>query len=57
MEVTMPVERGKDKDGPFYRWGKHGARYHYKSGNKKSRELAHDKAAKQGRAIKWQQSQ
>jgi len=48
----MPVQRGKDSKGPFYRWGNSGHKYHYKSGSKRSRELAHNKAAKQGRAIK-----
>ena len=48
----MPVERGIDSNGPFYRWGKKGKIYHYSSGSKRSRELAHSKAAKQGRAIK-----
>ena len=51
----MPVQRGKDSKGPFYRWGNSGAKYHYKSGNERSRKIAHDKAAKQGRAIKRSQ--
>ena len=53
----MPVMRGKDSKGPFYRWGesKTTHRYHYKSGNRISRLLAHAKAAKQGRAIKRSQ--
>ena len=50
----MPVERGRDSNGPFYAWGQKGARYHYKSGSERSRKIAHDKAALQGRAIKAQ---
>ena len=48
----MPVARGKDSKGPFYRWGEHGKKYYYKSGSVQSRNLAQDKAARQGRAIK-----
>ena len=48
----MPVERGRDSKGPFFRWGKQGAKYHYSSGSKASRERARKKAARQGRAIK-----
>jgi len=51
----MPVERGNDGK-PFYRWGKQGKRYHYISGNVRSRQQAHAKAARQGRAIKTRQS-
>jgi hypothetical protein len=48
----MPVQRGKDSRGPFYRWGNSGAKYRYKPGSERSRKLAHAKASKQGRAIK-----
>ncbi|MEZ5175145.1 MAG: hypothetical protein R2823_02950 [Acidimicrobiia bacterium] len=48
----MPVHRGKDKDGPYYQWGDSGKKYHYESGNQKSREAAKAKADKQGRAIR-----
>lgn len=48
----MPVKRGSDSKGPFFRWGTRGAKYHYTSGNKSSRERARRKAAKQGQAIK-----
>jgi len=47
----MPIHRGKDKDGPYYQWGKSGKKYHYTSGNKKSRERAKNKATKQAVAI------
>ena len=47
----MPVETVRDKKGKIvgYRWGKTGKLYRGKG--------ARDKAAKQGRAIKWRQSQ
>jgi len=48
----MPVEIGYDKDGPFYRWGKSGRRYHYTPGNKASRKRAKAKAEQQGKAIR-----
>lgn len=46
----MPVRRLEDNDGPYYQWGKSGKKYRYTSGNKKSRDVAKDKAAKQGQA-------
>jgi len=59
--IFMPVERGTStKDGkrkPFYRWGKSGKKYFYNSGNERSRRAAHEKAARQGRAIKMRQTQ
>jgi hypothetical protein len=48
----MPVERSKDSDGPFYRWGKTGAKYRYTTGDARSRERAKARAARQGRAAK-----
>jgi hypothetical protein len=48
----MPTHRGKDSEGPYYRWGDSGKKYHYKSGDKSSRERAKDKADKQGRAAR-----
>lgn len=48
----MPVERGKDSKGPYYRWGKSGKKYHYESGNAGSRESARKKAERQGRAAR-----
>ncbi len=38
----MPVHRGKDSNGVYYRWGKHGKKY-------RGRDAA-NKAAAQGRA-------
>jgi hypothetical protein len=46
----MPVHRGQDSNGPYYQWGNHGKKYYYTSGNKVSRENAHQKAQIQGRA-------
>lgn len=49
----MPVQRGKDSNGPYYKWGQNGKRYYYSSGNTSSRTRAHHKAEKQGRAIQF----
>lgn len=47
----MPVKRGHDSKGSFYQWG--GAKkYYYQSGNAKSRQIAYQKASKQGQAIR-----
>jgi hypothetical protein len=51
-EVDMPVHRGKDSRGPYYQWGHSGKKYHYESGEKKSRESAKQKATKQGQAAR-----
>ncbi len=51
----MPVHRGKDKKGYYYRWGYHRTKkYYYVTNNKASREKAYIKAKKQGLAIKVQ---
>ncbi len=47
----MPVQQGKNSVNSYYRWGDHGKKYYYQANNKKSRELAKEKALKQGRAI------
>ena len=47
----MPVHRSADSTGPFYRWGTHGKKYYYVAGNKRSRDIAYEKARKQGMAI------
>jgi hypothetical protein len=47
----MPIHRGSDSKGSFYQWGNSGKKYYYKSGNKKSREIAKSKAKKQAIAI------
>jgi hypothetical protein len=60
LSIEMPVERGTTTRGGirvgFYRWGQHGTKYTYKPGSEASRERAYNKAARQGRAIKWSQS-
>ena len=48
----MPVRRGKDKDGAYYRWGESGKKYRYETGNERSRQAAKKKAEKQGQAVK-----
>jgi hypothetical protein len=48
----MPVHRGRDSLGPYYRWGESGKKYHYESGNADSREDAKKKARRQGRAAR-----
>lgn len=48
----MPVQRGRDSDGPFYRWGEHGKKYRYEAGDVDARERAKKKADAQGRAVK-----
>lgn len=52
----MPVERGRDTTGPFYRWGKHGKKYYYRSSDHLSREMARALAVKQGQAIQVSKS-
>jgi hypothetical protein len=47
----MPVRNGRDSNGPFYRWGNSGKKYYYKPNNEKSRDMAKEKAKKQGIAI------
>lgn len=46
----MPVKRGQDSKGPYYRWGTR-TKYYYTAGNKKEREAAKKKAEKQGLAV------
>lgn len=46
----MPVVRGEDADGPYYRWGQRGRKHRYQPGSDRSRRLAREKAAAQGRA-------
>jgi hypothetical protein len=48
----MPVHRSKDADGPYYQWGESGKKYHYASGDKKSRDSAKEQATRQGRAAR-----
>lgn len=46
----MPLKRGKDSKGSYYRWGNR-TKYYYVDGNKRSKSLAKEKAMKQMRAI------
>ncbi len=52
----MPIERGIDAKGPYYRWGESGKRYHYRPGDVASRRRARVKAGNQARAIRARQS-
>lgn len=52
----MPIRRGKDSNGPFFKYGSSGKKYYYKSGDKSSMERAKAKAGKQAQAIKASQS-
>ncbi len=40
----MPLIRGKDAKGPFFKWGVRGVHHHYKAGNKLSLKRAKKKA-------------
>jgi len=51
----MPVQRGRDNQGSFYRWGEHGKKYYYTTNNDTSRKYAAERARKQGIAIKINQ--
>ena len=46
----MPIHRGQNSKGPYYQWGSQ-KKYYYKSGDKKSRLNAMEKAKKQMVAI------
>ena len=48
----MPVHRGNDSKGPYYQWGDSGKKYHYTANDKSSRGRAHNKAVKQGQAVR-----
>lgn len=50
----MPIHRGrtskKGSKNSYYQWGHHGKRYSFRSGSKRSRKMAREKAARQARA-------
>lgn len=46
----MPIHRKRDSKGPYYQYGSR-KKYYYKSGNKRSREIAYKKAHRQMVAI------
>ena len=48
----MPIKRGIKNNKGFYSFGDHGKKYTYIVGNKISRNIALNKAKKQGRVIK-----
>lgn len=47
----MPIKRGFDSEGCYYRYGDTGAKYHYKCGNEEARKRAYNKAREQEIAI------
>ena len=47
----MPIYRGVNSKGPYYQWGKTGAKYYYIPNNSRSRLNAKKKAIKQMVAI------
>jgi len=52
----MPVQRGKDSLGSFYRWGVSGKKYYYTPNSIPSKNIAREKAGRQGVAIKISQN-
>lgn len=52
----MPVQKGNDSNGSYFRWGEHGKKYYFDSNSNRSKQLARKKAEKQGRAIKASQA-
>ena len=48
----MPVHKGRDSKGTYFKWGHHGAKYYYGKGHMSKSEAAH-KAYAQGAAIKY----
>lgn len=51
--IKIPVQKGKDSKGKYYRWGTRGKKYYYT--NEMSEAIAKNKARRQGRAIKSKQ--
>lgn len=47
----MPLIRGIDIVGNYYKFGKHGHKYYYHAKDKKSRNEARHLAVQQGKAI------
>jgi hypothetical protein len=47
----MPVQIGKENDKCFARWGDEGAKYFYSCDNERAKNIAEEKAYKQGVAI------
>lgn len=51
----MPVQSCEENGQPGFKYGESGRCYTYANGDKRARELARSKAAKQGRAIEAEQ--
>lgn len=47
----MPIIEGKNKNGPYIKYGESGYPYPYKAGDKESKDKAKQKALKQARAM------
>lgn len=47
----MPLERSRDQQGSFFRYGRSGKKYYYTPKNKQSRDNAKEEALRQARAI------
>ena len=47
----MPIINSSDTHGRYYKWGDHGHKYYYISGNKQSRLIALNKCKRQAKAI------
>ena len=50
--ISCAGQAWKGPRRPYYQWGDSGKKYHYTSGNKRSREAAKEKARRQGRAAR-----
>lgn len=49
----MPLKRGQDGEGPYYKWGRRGKKYHYSPSNKRSRQTAKGKAKADRKRIEY----
>lgn len=52
----MPIHRGTDIKGTYYKYGPTGTKYYYQTGSEVSRKRAYEKARLQGVAIKISQN-
>ncbi len=52
----MPIHRGTDIKGTYYKYGPTGNKYYYQTGTEASRKRAYEKARLQGVAIKISQN-
>ena len=51
----MPIIRGRDSYGSYYKFGEKGTKYYYTTSDTRSRKAAYDLAKRQGAAIKISQ--